>query len=207
MRLTFRRELSLVLCYNPFVDIGLEKKLLREKVRRKVAVLTVEEKAEASKKVFLSVTALPAYQQAKSCMFYASTSNEVDTFSLMEDALGKDKQVWVPWCEVKTVTIIPVRIRNVKRELSVGAYGIYSPDEPTHKEVPADFRPEIVFVPGAVFDTRGNRLGRGLGYYDKFLSRLPKETLKIGLAFECQMSDEVPIENFDVPLNKVIINE
>jgi 5-formyltetrahydrofolate cyclo-ligase len=61
-----------------------------------------------------------------------------------------------------------------------------------------------VLVPGIAFDKKGNRLGRGLGYYDKFLSSFSKETFKVGLAFQCQMEKEIPVESFDCRVDRVI---
>ncbi len=71
-------------------------------------------------------------------------------------------------------------------------------------QVPGHFDPDVIVVPGVAFDAKGNRLGRGLGYYDQFLSTVGPGVLKIGLAFSCQMVSHVPVTDDDVPLNRII---
>ncbi len=61
-----------------------------------------------------------------------------------------------------------------------------------------------VLVPGIAFDIKGNRLGFGGGYFDKFLSRLPKKAKKIGLAFSCQVAKAVPHEKHDMRVDYLI---
>ena len=62
----------------------------------------------------------------------------------------------------------------------------------------------IIVCPVVAFDKRNNRLGYGGGYYDRYLPRLMSDTMKIGVAFSCQEVDEVPTEEFDVPLDMVL---
>lgn len=66
----------------------------------------------------------------------------------------------------------------------------------------------LVVVPGLSFDKYGNRLGRGRGYYDRFLGRPEMaDALKVGVCFELQMVDAVPAESFDVPMDWVVTEE
>jgi 5-formyltetrahydrofolate cyclo-ligase len=178
--------------------------VLRTTVREKVRKMSPEERREASERIFKQVTALPEYQQSRSLMVFASMSDEPDTFNLMAHALRAGKRIWLPWCETSTLTIIPVEIRDPAKDLANGAYGILEPREPARKEIPPDFNPDVVFVPGAVFDGGGNRLGRGLGYYDKFLARLGAGMLKIGLGFACQTAGAVPRAEGDIKMDRVI---
>jgi 5-formyltetrahydrofolate cyclo-ligase len=63
---------------------------------------------------------------------------------------------------------------------------------------------DLVITPGVAFDKKGNRLGRGKGYYDRFLSKIPKDTPSIGLAFNLQVLPAVPVTSQDVSVKKVI---
>jgi 5-formyltetrahydrofolate cyclo-ligase len=186
------------------VDISLSKKKLRETIKKRVLSLSEEEKKQASKRIFEAVSILEPYKKASSVMLYASTQNEVDTFPLMEDLLRRGVILWLPWCDVEKISLVPVKIKDIKKDLVKGAYGILSPREPKDKSLPAAFNPSLVFVPGIAFDKRGNRLGRGLGYYDKFLTSLSPETFKVGLTFQCQTEEEIPTEPFDYRVDRVI---
>lgn len=66
---------------------------------------------------------------------------------------------------------------------------------------------DLVVVPGLAFDTRGGRLGKGHGYYDRFLSGLSPETRVVGLAFPWQIVEEVPVETHDVPVHAVVTGD
>jgi len=190
--------------YNANVDISLSKKSLREAVKKRILTLSEAEKEEAAKRIFEALSVLSVYKTARSVMAYASTIHEVDTSALLSDVLRRGHALWLPWCETGTRSIFPVRIRDLKNDLTPGAYGILSPREPDTKVIPPGFHPSLIFVPGVAFDKKGNRLGRGLGYYDKFLAALPAGTIKMGLAFDCQVEETMPTESFDQRLDRVI---
>jgi 5-formyltetrahydrofolate cyclo-ligase len=173
-------------------------------VRERVRNLSEDEKKEASRQITEAVKILESFRKAGSVMCYASLKTEVDTFPLMRLVLEKNKRLWLPWSEPSAHVILPVEVTDLEKDLSKGVYGILSPAEPEEKVTCRDFAPDVVFVPGTAFDKEGNRLGRGLGYFDRFLSRLKPGVQKIGLAFECQMEETVPVEEFDVKLDRVI---
>ncbi|OGR20235.1 MAG: 5-formyltetrahydrofolate cyclo-ligase, partial [Deltaproteobacteria bacterium RIFOXYB2_FULL_66_7] len=78
--------------------------------------------------------------------------------------------------------------------------------------IPAGMEPrlsgwDIIVVPGLAFDRRGNRLGRGFGYYDRFLESVPESVPRVGLAFADQRIPEVPVEAWDVPVHALVTEE
>lgn len=75
--------------------------------------------------------------------------------------------------------------------------------EPTGPEYTTLDNVQMIIVPGVAFDRSGNRMGRGRGFYDRLLKSTPR-AYKVGVAFNFQMVDHVPIEDFDVPMNAVI---
>ena len=87
--------------------------------------------------------------------------------------------------------------------MKVGPYGILEPKEEYVREIDKE-KIELVIVPGLAFDQAGRRLGRGKGYYDRFLFSLPSKTPKIGLAFSFQIVEQVPCDPHDFPLTSVI---
>ena len=87
-----------------------------------------------------------------------------------------------------------------------GPYGIPEPS------IPASVAPrlsgwDIVVVPGLAFDRRGNRLGHGFGYYDRFLGTLPESVPRVGLAWASQRIPEVPVDAWDVPVHALVTEE
>jgi 5-formyltetrahydrofolate cyclo-ligase len=88
-----------------------------------------------------------------------------------------------------------------KARLKKGPYGIC---EPVVQRFVKREDLDLVIVPGVAFDRRGNRLGRGKGYYDRFLKKLPNEAISFGLAFDFQILPSLPATKTDVSVNKVI---
>ena len=84
--------------------------------------------------------------------------------------------------------------------LQPGAYGIM---EPVGERFTDYATIDIAVVPGMAFDAQGHRLGRGKGYYDRFLAKVP-DVYKIGLCFSWQMVDEVPSEANDIMMDEVV---
>jgi len=87
-----------------------------------------------------------------------------------------------------------------------GPYGIPEPS------IPGGVEPRlsgwgIIVVPGLAFDRRGNRLGQGVGYYDRFLGGLPESVPRVGLAWAGQLVPEVPVDAWDVPVHALVTEE
>lgn len=86
--------------------------------------------------------------------------------------------------------------------LRCGAFGIMEPDTDAAFDDLASI--DVVLVPGVAFTPDGDRLGRGRGYYDRFLAKLPASTLTIGLCYPSQLLPQLPIDPWDRKLDKVI---
>lgn len=144
------------------------------------------------------------YRRAKLIFFYLSFDGEVDTFLMIKEALMQGKKIAVPVCDVKNKKIIPVNLTSIDKDhLIKGAYGIMHPR--IIKRIPLK-NIDLAVVPGVAFDKEGNRLGRGKGYYDRFLSRIGRCD-SIGLAFRFQVVNKLPgLHPHDFPVNKIITN-
>ena len=88
-------------------------------------------------------------------------------------------------------------------DLAIGAYGI---EEPTGALFTDYATIDLVIVPGVAFDRDGNRLGRGKGYYDRLLPRIPS-AYKVGICFPFQIVEEVPAEPFDIRMDEIITQQ
>lgn len=135
-------------------------------------------------------------------MTYVALSDEVDTRELILKALALRKNVYAPRVLRKRKEIGIFQIRHPLKELRGGTYGIQEPGVANRSQGdPA--RLDLVIVPGLGFDRRGARLGRGGGYFDRFLLKA-KRARKIGLAFREQMVRKIPTGCHDVRVDRVI---
>ena len=148
---------------------------------------------------------LPEFRGARTILCYASFRGEVETFVLMKTVMEFKKRVALPLVRKKDKRIVAVLINSLN-ELQSGAYGILAPVDMAQNALsPCEL--DLVVVPGVAFDRSNNRLGRGAGYYDKFLSELPATTPTIGLAYDIQIVDVIPgLETHDRPVSAVITN-
>jgi 5-formyltetrahydrofolate cyclo-ligase len=133
-------------------------------------------------------------------MVYVSKPLEVNTRNLIESLITGRGRVIVPVIERETVSMRLSWLEDVS-VLTESTFHVY---EPIGNEIPA--RPEDVraaIIPVLGFDLKGNRLGYGAGYYDRFLARYPK-IIRIGLAFACQETSEIPCEQNDMKMHMVV---
>jgi 5-formyltetrahydrofolate cyclo-ligase len=145
---------------------------------------------------------LPAFIKAKTVLFYASLPGEVETFAMITQAINLQKHVALPVLESNQRNMVPT-LTDSTEDLIAGPLGTRQPRLDASRIVDVNSL-DAVIVPGLGFDRSNNRLGRGAGCYDRFLSSLPASTAKIGIAFDFQIVDRLPVEEHDVPLSCVI---
>ena len=142
------------------------------------------------------------FKSAEVILFYLSFDGEVDTYSMIKDSLKMGKTIVVPFIEKRNKDLIPSRIKGLSsRDLKEGPYGI---KQPTRLDSIDIERIDLAIIPGVAFDRKGRRLGRGKGYYDRFLKRLHPSAKKIGLAFEFQILPDLTTSPHDFCLDKII---
>jgi 5-formyltetrahydrofolate cyclo-ligase len=180
-------------------DLRQVKARLRNTILALLKTKKEEELSEKSRSVKGALFRNQLFKQAKTVMFYVSLGNEVNTSEMIKEALRLGKRVVVPVCSGNR-TIEPCEISH-ECGMRRGPYGIL---EPAQKQpVPLD-EIDLVVVPGLAFDENGRRLGRGKGYYDRFLSLLPRDCRSIGVAFDFQILPSVPVADHDVNVHTVI---
>lgn len=177
--------------------IELQKKQCRLEMRQIKRRFSVEQLQQMSAAAVYNLCNLEIFRQAETVMLYHSLPDEVDTHALICDLLHK-KRIILPVIVGEKVRPVELLSENL---LSEGAFHIMEPQS-------TDFFTEkidLIIVPGVAFDSQGHRLGRGKGYYDEFLSHYP-EVQKIGLCFDFQLIDRVPIDAHDKCMDAVITN-
>ncbi|MDD2422566.1 MAG: 5-formyltetrahydrofolate cyclo-ligase [Heliobacteriaceae bacterium] len=145
---------------------------------------------------------LPVFQKAGTIMVYVDFRQEVATRPLIRRLLREGKQVAVPVCR-EAGRLIPAAIKAFPGDLRPGKWGILEPPE-DHLDSVDPGELDLVLVPGVAFDRRGNRLGYGAGYYDRFLPLLRPGASKIGLAFALQLVEDVFPGAHDVPVDCIV---
>jgi 5-formyltetrahydrofolate cyclo-ligase len=138
-------------------------------------------------------------------MFYASFRSEAETMPCISQALKLKKMVLLPLVDRERKTLRIFQISELS-ELAPGFMGIPEPKARRTRERHLD-DVEVVLIPGAGFDSEGNRLGYGAGYYDRLLSKAKRNITKIALAFEEQIVPEIPSERHDIRMDKIITDK
>ena len=166
--------------------------------------LSIEERKTKSHAIKSHLTKLKAYQDAEVVFVYVSFRSEVDTRCFIKEAKKNGKRIAVPISIPKGKVLQPVKYQAWMN--CPGIWGILEPIKENCR--PVDSKEiDIAVVPGLAFDNCFHRLGYGAGYYDRFLPSLRKNAIKIGLGYDFQLLDRLPVEEFDVPLSGIITED
>ena len=179
----------------------MDKKELRRYIREQKRHFTPQQLGEMSFGIMSSLLSNSHIQKADAILMYHSLPDEVDTHSALDKLLAMGKKVLLP----KVVSETEMTIHEYTGQDSLlpsEPYGILEPTTPEFSISNFQFAIVIV-VPGMAFDKHGHRLGRGKGYYDRFLSRIPN-IYKIGVCFPFQLIDKVPSEPTDILVDEVL---
>lgn len=171
-----------------------DKKKLREDVRIALAALSEQGRVRQSETIFEQVAELDAFRAARTVAVYHSLPDEPSTTAFIEK-WQQEKDIVLP-CVVGERMIF----RRLSDTTQTGCFGIC---EPTGDEVPPDAI-DLMIVPGVAFDREGHRLGRGKGFYDKYLSgtAIPR----VGVCFAVQLRETLPREAHDQRMDMVIVS-
>jgi len=177
--------------------------LLRQAALERRNALSKSEVYLWSEQIQARALALDFYRAADTIAIYSPIQNEVDTGRLIDHALASGKRVFLPRWLGQEFGFGQIASRS---ELVAGRFGILEPIGATGL-AGADNQNFSVFVPGVVFDARGNRLGRGAGYYDRLLGRFCGSARIAGLAYELQIVEAVPAQDWDYGMHFIVTEE
>ncbi len=187
-----------------------EKRLDKQKIRSKYLSyrdnLTKSERMEKSKRIWNYLKQLDAYKEAECVLVYMDYRSEVITTGLVEELLkAGEKRVYAPLVEGMDIAFYEI---TSLEELYSGYQGIREPKADLEKLFTCRQSEEqkcFLFVPGAVFDKALGRMGYGKGFYDRFLHNCKgKNMIKAGLAYECQIAKEIPLETHDIHMDMIV---
>lgn len=175
----------------------MEKTEIRKIVRGLKKEVPLEEKKRRSMPIMERVSTLPAFEQAKTVLLYWSMDDEVYTHEFVRQWYER-KRILLPCVDGDDLLL---RQYTGPESMQPGPqFGI---PEPTGEVFTELEKVEMIVVPGVAFDRKNNRMGRGRGFYDRLLKSTPN-AVKVGVAFDFQIFDSIPVEIFDVPMDFVV---
>lgn len=188
-------------------EVALEKRAARSATRARVVAMSPTARAQASARVCQRVMALPEFAAARMVMMFAPLPDEVDLSDVLARCRELGKVVCAPRAGWKTRTLEPAEVRGRGWEGLVAArHGLREPGPDAPPVAPELI--DMVLVPGAAFDAERHRLGRGGGFYDRFLARAElRRAFVVGVAFACQLVQRVPRSSHDRRVDAVITDD
>jgi 5-formyltetrahydrofolate cyclo-ligase len=189
---------------------GNRKQRIRNEMKKTLAAISGAECAEKSGKIRAAISSSPLWEKVSVLAAFLPLPGEPDMRPLLEEALAQGKKVCLPRMDGND--IIFHFVRGFEKTLVTHAWGISEPAGDLPRACPPDFSGggAMVLVPGLAFDRQGHRLGRGRGFYDRFLRDLSARgihPLALGTAFSCQILDAVPADENDFPLSGLVSEE
>lgn len=175
----------------------MDKAAVRKQMRDLKRQLSPEEKLLRSKAILQRLEPLPLFAEAKVVLLYWSMADEVQTHDFV-NKWYKDKVVLLP-C-VQGDDLVLRQYSGPDCMVAGEQFGIGEPQGPEWTDLD---KVDLIIVPGVAFDSHGNRMGRGRGFYDRLLKSTPN-AVKVGVAFDFQLLDRIPVEPHDVPMDCVL---
>ncbi len=176
------------------MDTDQEKKELRLVMKQKKSELSAAERQRQSNRIFAKIEALPVFQDARVVMAYWALPDEVATQEFIEK-YATHKTILLPVLYGETLQL---KVFQGKDNMEAEArFGI---PEPAGKIYTGQV--DLVIIPGVAFDKNQRRLGRGKGFYDRFLEEI--SCFKIGVGFDFQLLETLPVASYDIPMDLVI---
>jgi 5-formyltetrahydrofolate cyclo-ligase len=180
------------------------KAVIRKELREALAQMSEAEQHRKSIAACNLLSITPEFLSARVVMLYLSTAHEVDTAPLALKCWQDGKTVVVPKVSWDQRRMLPVEIATLQAGLTTTGHGVREPI--TGKPIPIDMI-DLVVVPGIGFTTSGHRIGRGMGFYDRFLAQSEFIGVSCGLGFEEQVVDQFPVLDHDIPLSMLATDQ
>ncbi len=172
-----------------------KKDALRAEMKTRLLAMSVQSRCEASERICRAIENTHAWQQATLVCAFLPLPSEPQIQPLWDLASGP------AFCfpRVRGLELELIRI-NDRAHLAAADWKLAAFSDAT---IVAPESVDLILVPGLAFTRDGHRLGRGRGYYDRLLARLPR-TKRIGVCFECQLVDDIPTEPHDMRVDEIV---
>ena len=182
----------------------MEKARLREQLQKSLLAIPPEQRVQKSHQACRNLISMQWFKDASTIMMYLSLPHEADTSEAILCAWQMGKTVAVPRISWGQRHMIAVQIDTLEGGFSTSPSGLRNPiaGEPVPFE-----EIDLVVTPALAFDKKGNRLGRGGAFYDRFFANKQLKAFRCGLGFAEQMLDSVPVKEHDQPVDALITDE
>ena len=180
------------------------KKELRQQLRQVASEIAPEEIVDQSHRACQLLFEQAEFKKAETVMVFLSLAGEIDTSPIVLRCWQERKRVLAPKVSWNQRRMMPVEIRSLTEDLMVTGMGIREPISGI--PFPISLL-DMVIVPGLGFDEKGNRLGRGRGFYDRFLAHAEFKGIACGLAFEQQALEEIPVGPLDRHVDMLVTDK
>jgi 5-formyltetrahydrofolate cyclo-ligase len=191
----FRSQIDDLLRNMPWVRARREQSELRAIAEQQRRLLTHEQVQEQSARIIAQIEQMTVFRDARTILLYYPIHNEVDLRPLLTKYAGQ-KTFLLPVTHRHSIEVRPYEGED---KMHKGRFGVPEPQTAAYKGTI-----DVLFVPGTVFDTKGHRIGRGGGYYDKFLSKHP-QVPKIGVCYPFQLKKkDIPVTWRDRKVDQVV---
>lgn len=178
------------------------KKLIRNKILTIRESMNTNEVKQKSRLIYERLISTEGYYKSINIFTYLNFKNEVETNYIIDNGIESNKKIYIPLCNTVIKELIICKMDNWE-SLTLSNFGILEP-KPDSIRIGNRKLIDLVIVPGIVFDRKGNRVGYGAGYYDKFFSSLKNDVMKIGICYSFQLADSIIPSLYDIPMDYII---
>ncbi|XP_066911810.1 5-formyltetrahydrofolate cyclo-ligase-like [Clytia hemisphaerica] len=186
------------------------KQALRKDLKARLRKMTKEERINQSKTIFEKLTSTEVFKKSRTLSLYLSMSSEVHTNDILMHCFDTGKKCYIPHYTEDYMKMVFIKDKADYDSLPLTAWNIKQPadDDDQRLDIMDKGNLDLIIVPGLGFTRSGLRLGRGKGYYDnyfrKYEEKFGQKPYLIGLAYSCQMVEDLPADQFDIPLDQVL---
>lgn len=185
------------------------KKTLRKELKKRLSSLTEDGKTKQSRCLAEKLYLHPKYRESKRISIFLSMSDEIKTFDILENAFKSNKQVFIPKYVGEKMDMVRLRSMADYDDLPETSWHIKQPadDDVSRENAIETGGLDLILMPGLGFTEDGRRLGRGKGYYDKYIARLHEKNFEpylLALAYSVQICDNIPCSDSDRKVDEVL---
>ena len=182
-----------------------QRQQLRRQIRKIRQKMTALEQAQAEQRITEQALQLIEQRQAQHIALYLSFDGEISTALLIQTLWQQGKSVYLPVLHPFSSGNLLFLRYQAQTPLHINQFGIQEPRLDVRQVLPLN-ELDIIFTPLVAFDQQGNRLGMGGGFYDRTLQQWQQKSfIPVGLAHQCQQVEKLPVESWDIPLERILI--